>query len=285
MIIVKQVEDLHRLLQQQPAKGAEIGFVPTMGALHKGHISLIKASKSKTGCTVCSIFVNPTQFNDPKDFERYPSAIENDILMLEKNGTDILFLPSVESIYPGGRNNLEHYDIGYLENILEGKYRPGHFQGVCQVMSRLLKAVNPGHLFMGQKDYQQCMVVKKLIELLGMTTCFHSCPTEREADGLAMSSRNLRLNEAERKNAVAIFQALAYLKKNIRENDFNALKARASHILMENHFRIEYVEIADADNLEIKQSFISSCKFIGLIAAYQNETRLIDNMRLTVEQN
>jgi pantoate--beta-alanine ligase len=283
MIIVKQIQDMDHLLLQQVKKGFQIGFVPTMGALHGGHISLIGASKSLTGCTVCSIFVNPTQFNDPKDFDKYPSTIEKDILLLEKKGTDVLFLPSVETIYPEGTKRLAHYQLGYLETILEGKFRPGHFQGVCQVMERLLKIVQPDHLFMGQKDYQQCIVVKKLIELIDLKTVFHACPTAREADGLAMSSRNLRLDEEERKNAVAIYEALSHLKNNIKKINFEDLINDARTILLKKNFRIDYVEIADAGNLERKQTYNGNEKLVALIAAFQNEVRLIDNMLLTVE--
>ncbi|HLK30596.1 MAG TPA: pantoate--beta-alanine ligase [Puia sp.] len=278
MVLFKKADDLRHYLEQKKKQGLNVGFVPTMGALHAGHISLITTAKSISDITVCSIFVNPTQFNDPKDFEKYPSTIEQDILFLEKNKTDVLFLPSVQEIYPDGSANLEHYDLGYLETILEGKYRPGHFQGVCQVMSRLLKLVMPQHLFMGQKDYQQCMVVKKLIELINLKTIFHTCPTMREIDGLAMSSRNMRLNEEERKNAVAIYEALIYIKKNISSITIDKLIEHAKSILEKNNFRIDYVEIADAGTLQLKDAYSGKEKLVALVAAFQNQVRLIDNM-------
>ena len=165
MILLKKLE--LRIPGHSAEKGKTIGFVPTMGALHAGHISLIKASKNENPITVCSIFVNPTQFNDPKDFEKYPVTIEKDIDMLKEAGCDVLFLPSVEEMYPEGIVTENHYDLGYLETILEGKFRPGHFQGVCMVMQRLLKIVSRIDLYLGQKDYQQCMVIKRLIELMG----------------------------------------------------------------------------------------------------------------------
>src|SRR3569833_413166 len=149
MIVLKKADELSRWLEKQRSAGRSIGFVPTMGALHAGHISLIDISKKSTGITVCSIFVNPTQFNDPKDFQKYPITIGTDILQLEKAGTDVLYLPEVSDIYPGGITGLEKYDLGRLESLLEGAFRPGHFQGVCQVMRRLLTAVRPDHLFMG----------------------------------------------------------------------------------------------------------------------------------------
>ncbi len=280
MVLFKKATDLKQYLERRRNQGSKIGFVPTMGALHEGHISLIRTSKNIAGLTVCSIFVNPTQFNDPKDFEKYPSTIEKDILFLEKNNADVLFLPSVEEIYPEGEKNMEHYNLGYLETIFEGEYRPGHFQGVCQVMSRLLKIVSPQHLFMGQKDYQQCMVVKKLIELIGLLINFHTCPTTRETDGLAMSSRNMRLNEEERKNAVAIHKALSYLKQNIIAGNIDSLIEDAKKILQSYDFKIDYVEVADAETLQATHFFDGKEKLVALAAAFQNQVRLIDNMIL-----
>jgi pantoate--beta-alanine ligase len=285
MILFKKAEGLSSYIRQKKNEGLTIGFVPTMGALHQGHISLIEASKRITDITVCSIFVNPTQFNDPKDFQKYPSTIEKDIFFLEKSHTDILFLPSVEEIYEKGINHLEHYDLGYLETILEGQYRPGHFQGVCQVMQRLMTIAQPHHLLMGQKDYQQCMVVKKLIEIINQQTTFHACPTTRETDGLAMSSRNMRLNEAERKNATAIYQALSYLKKNLYPGSLNDIIAHAKKILLQNNFKIDYVEAADANTLQLAHNYNGEQQIVVLIAAFQNDVRLIDNMIITNKHN
>ena len=245
--------------------------MPTLGALHAGHISLIDISKKSTDLTVCSIFVNPTQFNDPKDFQKYPITLEKDITLLENASTDVLFLPDVSEMYPEGTTNLEHYDLGRLETILEGKYRPGHFQGVCQVMRRLLELVKPNHLFMGQKDYQQCMVVQRLIGLMGWNIHLHPCPIIREPDGLAMSSRNVRLQPDERQRATAIYKALLSLRST-------ASPSLAKKILEEAQFRIDYVEIADAQTLEPVE--LGSAGAVALIAAFQGEIRLIDNMIL-----
>jgi pantoate--beta-alanine ligase len=271
MILFKRAGELAGWLEQQKAMGRSVGFVPTMGALHAGHISLIDISKRSTSLTLCSIFVNPTQFNDPTDFQKYPVTIEKDIYALERAGTDALFLPEVGELYTGGTGQLEHYDLGELETILEGKFRPGHFQGVCQVMRRLLDIVRPDHLFMGQKDYQQCMVVRRLLELMGSGTELHPCPIVREADGLAMSSRNVRLTEAGRKNAPAIYRALNLLK------DGGAV-ADAKKILEAAAFRIDYVEVADAKTLMPLMDKAAAA--IALIAAFQGEIRLIDNMIL-----
>ncbi|MDQ6812969.1 MAG: pantoate--beta-alanine ligase, partial [Bacteroidota bacterium] len=166
MIVFKEAQSLAKHLRQLRQNGHSIGFAPTMGALHQGHISLIQQSKDTCDITVSSIFINPTQFNDPKDFEKYPVTIGNDILLLEKAACDILFLPSVSEIYPKGTAAGKAYDLGEVEFILEGKFRPGHFQGVCQVVHRLLDIVQPAKLFMGQKDYQQCLVVQRLVQLL-----------------------------------------------------------------------------------------------------------------------
>ena len=191
-----------------------------MGALHAGHISLLEQSKSETGLTVCSIFVNPTQFNDKKDFEKYPITIEEDIRKIESAGTDILFLPNASSVYPNGTDRLEQYQIGYLETILEGKFRPGHFQGVCQVMNRLLKIVLPHKLYMGQKDYQQSLVVNQLLKTMRTDTSLVVCPTHREPDGLAMSSRNMRLSEDGKTKCIYNLPVITVHKRKFKARRF-----------------------------------------------------------------
>jgi pantoate--beta-alanine ligase len=287
MILFKITADLHQWIEiqrkkYQPGGNRTIGFVPTMGALHEGHIFLIKASKEKDEITVCSIFVNPAQFNDPNDFEKYPVTIEKDIEMLEEAGCDIVFLPSVSEIYPEGPGIKKKYDLGYLETVLDGKFRPGHFQGVCLVVERLLKIVKPDNLYLGQKDYQQCMVITRLVELMNWqdTIAIHICPTLREPDGLAMSSRNRRLNETERKKSVAIYQCLINIKQNIRKRDLAALKQEATITLQQAGFNPDYVEIADAATLEFIEHWDGRQKLVVLIAAFLGEVRLIDNMVL-----
>jgi len=280
MIFFKKVTDLQTYLGKKREAGKKIGFAPTMGALHQGHLSLIESSRENNSITVCSIFVNPTQFNDPADFEKYPITIEKDIAMLEAAGTTILFLPPVSEIYPSGVSGSQQYGLGYLETILEGKYRPGHFQGVCKVMDRLLSIVKPDNLYLGQKDYQQCMVITKLVELMGQkdTIRVNICPTLREDDGLAMSSRNMRLNKEDRAKAPAIYGALNHIKKNLKPGNLQALKTAALAKLTTEGFKPDYIEIADADTLQIASEWDGKQKLVALAAAFLNEVRLIDNM-------
>jgi len=278
MIVIKDPHLFKDWLTFKRISQAPIGFVPTMGALHQGHIALIRQAREESGLVVCSIFVNPTQFNDPKDYKKYPVTVEEDIYQLETAGTDILFLPSVEALYPNGTKDLERYELGYLENVLEGYYRPGHYQGVCQVMSRLLKAVEPDLLFMGQKDYQQCMVVNRLIHLLQMGTKLVTCPTIREADGLAMSSRNKRLDKEQRENATGIYKALSFIKANIGTRNTTTLIEEAFQLLKKYNFKPDYVAIADAGTLELINDWDGEKKLVALIAAFQQEVRLIDNL-------
>jgi pantoate--beta-alanine ligase len=279
MILFKKAADLTPWLKRQQAAGLTVGFVPTLGALHQGHISLIDISRSKTALTVCSIFINPTQFNDPADFAKYPVTLEKDIALLQKAGTDVLFLPDTTAIYPGGTTGLEHYDLGPLESILEGKYRPGHFQGVCQVMNRLLDIVRPDDLFMGSKDYQQCMVVQRLLTIMDLPTTLHRCPILREPDGLAMSSRNTRLDPTQRANAPAIYRALQYIHANWAAAPApDALIAKATEMLEAAAFRVDYVAIVDATTLQPTPLLKDNA--VALIAAFQGDVRLIDNMTL-----
>lgn len=280
MIIFKHSADLTSQLQKLKAVKSSIGFVPTMGALHGGHISLLKKSKEICDVTISSIFINPTQFNNAGDFKKYPVTPEQDIYTLEKNGCDILFLPDVNEIYPDGTNAKKHFEIDYLENIMEGKYRPGHFQGVCQVVKQLLEIVNPTHLFMGQKDYQQSMVIKKLLELENFDIELLICPTQREANGLAMSSRNLRLNKQEREIAAEIYKTLLTVKQKIKPGSLHKLKIEAQQNLIKKKLKPDYVEIARADNLEPVNEWNGTDNLVILAAAIIGEVRLIDNILL-----
>ena len=280
MILFKKAISIRHHIHEMKKNGLRVGWVPTMGALHEGHLSLIRAARKDCQLVVCSIFVNPTQFNDKKDFVKYPITIEKDIQLLTENNVDLLFIPAVEEIYPGGTDGLESFDLGNLDKVLEGEFRPGHFQGVCQVMSRFIQIIEGHHLYMGQKDYQQCMVIARLLDILQVPTKLHLCPTEREPDGLAMSSRNMRLSGTERKDAIAIYEALSYIRKNLRAGPLNTLLEKASSILLKKNFRIDYVSIADSRTLNPIQSWDGKQSVVALIAAYQGEVRLIDNVLL-----
>jgi pantoate--beta-alanine ligase len=280
MIINKKPGELQDFLEKKKMEKHQIGFVPTMGALHAGHLSLVNEAKKQNKIVACSIFVNPTQFNDPEDFKKYPITLEKDILLFEEAGCDVLFIPSVQDIYPNGIDHLKHYELGFLETVLEGKFRPGHFQGVCQVMHRLLKIALPNNLYLGQKDYQQCMVIKKLIELIGLNDRIkvNICPTLREEDGLAMSSRNTRLVPDDREKATTISAALRYIKENLQAGETKKIKGEAKEMLLQKGFRIDYIEIADADTLELVENWNGKQKVAALVAAFLNNVRLIDNM-------
>jgi pantoate--beta-alanine ligase len=282
MITFKKASDLRQLLDQCRQKNQEIGFVPTMGALHDGHLSLLKTSLKENQLSVCSIFVNPAQFNDPTDFKKYPSTIDDDIIKLETNGCDVLFLPAVEEIYPEGFDVKKNYDLGYLDTILEGEFRPGHFQGVCMAVEKLLQIVQPDRLYLGQKDYQQCMIIARLSQLIGLQEKINIriCPILREKDGLAMSSRNMRLNSEERAKAPALYETLIFLKQNLRNGSLRDLKKEAMDHLQKKGFKTDYIEIANAQTLKPINEWDARTNIVGLIAAYIDNVRLIDNMML-----
>lgn len=281
MILFKKGDKLKKYLIKKASEGHTIGFVPTMGALHNGHLSLIRAAKEKTDLVVCSIFVNPTQFNDQQDYLHYPKTIDQDILLLEKSTCDVLFLPDVQEIYPDGYLPI-HYELGSLETLLEGKHRPGHFQGVCQVVDRLLTIVSPSFLFLGQKDYQQCMVIEKLISIQQSPTQLYIVPTMREASGLAMSSRNLRLSEEERTKAAAIHAGLISIQSLLKPGSMQQLCDEVTDNLLRSGFeKVDYISIANAKTLEPIEEWDGQTPLVALAAAFLSGVRLIDNIPLT----
>lgn len=283
MILFKTINELKKYITAKRLSGISVGFVPTMGALHSGHLSLLRTSKTTTELTICSIFVNPAQFNDPSDYQQYPVTIEQDIRLLESEGCDVLFLPSVPEIYPADFQK-KQYKLGALETSLEGEFRPGHFQGVCQVVDRLLSIVEPDWLFLGRKDYQQCMVITELIRQTGIHTRLQIVPTMREASGLAMSSRNLRLTAQDREKATAIYRSLQWIKTTIRPGTTLALSEAAEKILLEAGFdKVDYISIADAQSLEPIENWDGQLPIVALAAAFLSGVRLIDNISLTGE--
>jgi pantoate--beta-alanine ligase len=279
MIICKRPQDVSEFLASKRSADKSVGFVPTMGALHDGHLQLVRQARTANNVVACSIFVNPVQFNDPEDFKKYPKTIEQDIFLLEKAGCDVLLLPAVDAIYPDGLKHSIRYDLGSLETTLEGQYRPGHFQGVCRVVHRLLDITQPDRLYLGQKDFQQCMVISRLLKLIGSKAEVVISPTLREADGLAMSSRNMRLSTTQRQKAPAIYQALNSIRENIHTHEPAQLKRTALEALSLQGLKVDYVEIADTTTLHPVET-VGNQQLVALVAAYLGEIRLIDNMIL-----
>ena len=278
MIVFKQAQDLMAELNNYRSKGFSIAFVPTMGALHQGHISLLEKAHALNTVIVTSIFVNPTQFNEAMDFNKYPKSIEHDVYKLEKAGCDLLFLPSVMEMYPDASMLHKTYELGYLDNLLEGASRPGHFLGVCQVMERLLSIVEPDRLVLGQKDYQQCMVISKLVSLSGTPIEILIGDTLREPDGLAMSSRNLRLSYEARIKAPLIYETLVWIKQQLKPGNLKSIKKQAANNLNAGGFITDYVEIANSNSLQIVNEWDGQSALVILVAAFIDEIRLIDNL-------
>lgn len=275
------VKAIQKFITSEKSKGKSIGFVPTMGALHAGHLSLIEQARTKTDVVVCSIFVNPTQFDNQEDLTKYPRTIETDRQLLIDYQTDVLFLPTVQEIYPNGMEPTEEYDFGYLDQPMEGAFRKGHFAGMAQVVKRLLDIVQPDYLFMGQKDYQQQLIVGRLLELTGMDTALVTCPIVREEDGLAMSSRNVRLSAEERKKAATISATLRQAKADRGNYTLAQTQERAIECLNAvDGIRVVYFEIVDAKTLESLDNWEDAEQLIACTAVHLGSVRLIDNLFL-----
>jgi pantoate--beta-alanine ligase len=281
MLLFKNVYDLQKYLTALKAKGNQVGFVPTMGALHRGHISLINRSKAENGVTVASIFVNPTQFNDLKDLEKYPRTPERDMEMLIESGCDILFMPSPNEVYPNGTAPFQKFNFGKLDRVLEGTFRPGHFDGMAQVVHRLLEIVKPNKLYMGQKDFQQISIVASMLQQTKLKTELVMCAIMREEDGLAMSSRNVRLAPEDRAAAPLIHKTLKEAAEMVSEFSPSEIQRMAVQKLRaESRFRLEYFEIVDGRTLLPIQLFEDTDFAVALTALWVGEVRLIDNMIL-----
>jgi len=278
MDIFPQIEPLRAFLEQKKSPGKSIGFVPTMGALHDGHLALIKESQRENEITVCSIFVNPTQFNNADDLARYPRTIERDIEMLKSVGCEVLFYPSNEEIYP--EKSIIRFGFGRLEQVMEGEFRPGHFSGVAKVVSKLLNIVQPTRAYFGQKDFQQFKIVECLVQELKFNVQLKCVPIHRERDGLAMSSRNMRLNEEQRKNAVVFYESLQLARRRLREGlSISSVREEIrTYCESKPEVRLEYLELADTSNFVLMESVTSNA--ILLIAGYVGEIRMIDNLLL-----
>ncbi len=272
---------LHNYLLDLRSAGKSIGFVPTMGALHAGHLSLIESARRTNDIVVCSIFVNPTQFNDKSDLENYPRPVEEDIEKLKTAACDILFMPEVEEMY--SKSDQWHIELGGLDNILEGQIRPGHYQGVTQIVKKLFDTVQPDVAFFGQKDYQQFMIISYMVKTLNIRVKLVVCPIIREADGLAMSSRNVRLSTVERENALALYKCLLLANKLFDTESIEHIKNEVNDFLdSAPGIEPEYFEIYDAVNLKpVSDKSVKS--IIALVAAKVGKIRIIDNMILKQE--
>ncbi len=277
MEILKEIKSLKAFLSQK-ASSISIGLVPTMGALHAGHLSLIAASKRENQLTVCSIFVNPAQFNNPKDLEKYPRTLDRDVEMLKNSGCDVVFAPDAKEMYES--EPTIKFDFGELDKILEGKFRPGHFSGVALVVAKFFHIIKPTIAYFGQKDFQQFKIIERLVTELKFDLQLKPIPILREADGLAMSSRNMRLNEAERKKAAVFYQSLSEAKKLLNSGGKisqvrDLVKQKCESV---DGIKLEYFELANAKNLKAIESVTD--KAILLIAGFVGEIRLIDNLLL-----
>lgn len=280
MEIFTRIAPLKAFLRDLKCQAKSVGLVPTMGALHGGHMSLIRASKSQNQVTVGSIFVNPIQFNNPNDLIKYPRSLHEDTRLLEAEGCDVLFSPENNEMYP--ENATVTIDFGLLDKVMEGKYRPGHFSGVALVVSKLFNIVQPDHAYFGQKDWQQFAIIRKLNEEMNFGVRLHSVSTLREPGGLALSSRNFRLSPEERIKAGVFYQSLSLAAKALQEGTgLDEARSQVKRFVERNEaVRLEYLELADSKNLNLLQNVEQSNQPILCIAGYVGEIRLIDNIFL-----
>lgn len=276
--VINTIAALKSLLEPIRSAQQKIALVPTMGALHKGHVSLIEVAQQHAEIVVCSIFVNPTQFTDPKDLEKYPRPLEHDMAMLEQSGCDIVFMPSVKEMYPVRED--WHIDLGPAEFLLEGEFRRGHYQGVTQIVKKLFDAVSPDVAFFGQKDFQQVLMIQNMVAHFNLPVEIITCPIIREEDGLAMSSRNIHLSAEDRQNALVLSRALYEVKNSFDVQKIAELESSAKHMIDATPgVKLDYFVIVDGLTLE-PAAIPGEAQLVALVAAKVGETRLIDNMIL-----
>lgn len=279
MIVSKQIAELKQLLRKERSNAKTIGFVPTMGALHPGHLELMKQAKMENNILVVSIFVNPIQFNNPEDLKKYPRTFETDRQMLENIGCDFLFYPSAEEMYP--EPDTSQYDFGALAACMEGEKRPGHFNGVAIVVRKLFEIVEPDKAYFGEKDFQQLAIIQALVRKLNMPVQVVSCPIVRETDGLAMSSRNMRLSKEARQEAPFIYETLKRAITLFPTYSPEALKHWvAGQFENKETFKIDYIEIADTTELQAVHNWEDASGISLFVAVFLDEVRLIDNIRI-----
>ena len=278
MKVIHTIKDLQAELSVLKAQGKKVGLVPTMGALHAGHASLVKRSVNENEVTVVSVFVNPTQFNDKNDLVKYPRTLDADCKLLEACGATYTFAPSVEEMYP--EPDTRQFSYAPLDTVMEGAFRPGHFNGVCQIVSKLFDAVKPDRAYFGEKDFQQLAIIREMVRRMNYPLEIVGCPIVREEDGLALSSRNARLSDEERKNALKISQTL-----------FESRTFAASHTVAETQrfvedaiaaapgLRLEYFELVDGNTLQKIANWEDTSYAVGCITVFCGEVRLIDNIK------
>lgn len=275
---ITSVIGLNRILSAYRKQGLSIGFVPTMGALHQGHLSLVEKARKKNDIVVCSVFVNPTQFNNAGDLAKYPRTLKKDAQMLKSAGCHILFAPAVDEIYPPGLDTEVHFSFKGLDKMMEGKFRPGHFKGMAQVVKRLLDLVAPDDLYMGQKDFQQFTIVAHMLKTLKLPTRLVVCPILREENGLAMSSRNERLSADLRSRAALIYKTLKAAKPKLKTMDVREIEKWALQKMRVPDFNPEYFSIVDGYSLKPVKDFHAHDYIVACTAIWAGDVRLIDNM-------
>lgn len=279
MIVYRKSDEAEKEISAIRKSGKKIGFVPTMGALHQGHLSLVEHSKKENDFSVVSIFVNPTQFNSSTDLEKYPRTEEADLKLLEEIGCDAVFIPTVDEIYPNGSHS-EKFDFGGLELQMEGKFRPGHFDGVGTVVKRLFEIVRPDNAYFGEKDFQQLRIIRQLVESEKLNVSIVPVPIKREKDGLAMSSRNLRLTAEMRNEASVIYKILKESKDYFKNHSVKETEKFAKKLFDKTALKLEYFEIADEETLESALEKPDSKHLRAFVAAFAGDIRLIDNLRI-----
>jgi len=278
MHIFKEKNQLIKFLSNNN-KYVNIGFIPTMGSIHQGHLSLIKESQKKCDLTICSIYINPTQFNDKKDYENYPKDINSDLKKLNNIKCDVVYTPKSNDFYDK-KEVAENYNFNSLDNNLEGKHRPGHFNGVATIVEKLLKIVKPKYAFFGEKDLQQLSIIKQLVKDKNINTEIIGCKTIREKNGLAKSSRNKLLSKSNMEKSAAIYQQLLFCKKNFNAIPLHDLKNQVLKKLKKLGFKIDYFEFIDLKTFSIQIEKRSGIKYAACIAVIISEVRLIDNIIL-----
>jgi pantoate--beta-alanine ligase len=281
MIVAHEVADVRKAVREARRSNLSVGCVPTMGALHAGHMSLIEAARRDCRLVAVTIFVNPTQFGPNEDFSKYPRPLDHDLRQCEAAGVDLVFAPAAEAMYPPAFGTF--VEVEALERILEGAFRPGHFRGVATIVLKLLNLVQPDAAYFGRKDFQQQLLVRKMCRELDLPVEIRTCPTVREPDGLALSSRNRYLDLAERQKALALSQALRLAEHRLRqgESDLSALRLSMRRQMESAGLTVDYATIADPENLE--ELSAPRAEMVALVAARVGRTRLIDNFSIVLQ--